>query len=617
AGHSIGEIAAAQVAGVFSLDYAARLVVARGRLMQALPRTGAMVAVEATEEEVRAELGVHAGVVDVAAVNGPRAVVLAGDGEATLLAAKQWENRGRRTRRLTVSHAFHSPLMEPMLTDFADVAATVDYHEPRIPIVSTVTGVLATAIDTPGYWVRHVRAAVRFAHAVTTMAAQGVTTFLEVGPDGVLTAMADAVLAESGDTRDRAAIASARRGRSETEVLVSSLARLHTRGVPVDWRVFFEGTGARPVDLPTYAFQRRRYALVVDNAVNQAAWTWVEVPEAGARVAVLDLGHGVADLPGAPAFTSVAEVAGHVPDVVLLPLAVHVAPVDDEPQDARYARTRETLDLIRTWDLADTTLVVATTAVAPALPSDSVGGDGRVAWNLLRSAREQNPDRVVLVDFDTDRADPAAAASLAASGIRIAAVRDGAVLVPPRQEDRQEAVDGPVRSELLAKLAETPVAQHRPLVLAAVRAEIAAVLLRDDPAAIQEDRAFQELGFDSLTAVDLRNRLTAVAGGGLSATAVFDHPTAGALTDHLLERIAPADADPDAPVLAELDRLEALLPTASRGGGEIAARLRTILDRWTETAAPAAEEDGGALLAEASADDLFAFIDNELGRTAG
>ncbi|NUT53758.1 MAG: type I polyketide synthase, partial [Saccharothrix sp.] len=271
AGHSIGELAAAHVAGVFSLADAARLVAARGRLMQELPRTGAMVAVEATEDEVRAELEGLVGVVDVAAVNGPRAVVLAGEEEATLLAAKQWESRGRRTRRLTVSHAFHSPLMEPMLGAFADVAHSVDYAEPRVPIVSTSTGALATDLATPGYWVRHVRGTVRFDQAVRTLAAQGVTTFLEVGPDGVLTAMAAAVLDDLADHRDRAALACVRRDRAETETLVGTLAGLHTRGVAVDWSAFFAGTGARAVDLPTYAFQRQRYALVVNNAANQAA----------------------------------------------------------------------------------------------------------------------------------------------------------------------------------------------------------------------------------------------------------------------------------------------------------------------------------------------------------
>ncbi|NUS64012.1 MAG: acyltransferase domain-containing protein, partial [Saccharothrix sp.] len=456
AGHSIGELAAAHVAGVFSLPDAARLVAARGRLMQALPRTGAMVAVEATEEEVRAELEGLVGVVDVAAVNGPRAVVLAGEEEATLLAAKQWESRNRRTRRLTVSHAFHSPLMEPMLGEFADVARSVDYQPPRLPIVSTATGVLATdELATPGYWVRHVRGTVRFDQAVRTLAAQGVTTFLEVGPDGVLTAMAASVLDALADNRDRAALASVRRDRSEVETAVGALAGLHTRGVAVDWSAFFAGTGARAVDLPTYAFQRQRYALVVNNAANQAAaaaaWQPVDVDASDAEVAVLDLGHGVADLPGAAVVTSIDAVPADA-TVVVLPLAVHVTPAEDESADDRYGRTRETLDLIQGWDLRDTRLVVTTTGVAPARPADRAPGDGRLAWNLLRAAQAENPDRVLLVDFDTEHADLAAVTALVAADVRLAAVRDGAVLVPPRVEE-PAAGSEPRTTELLSALA--------------------------------------------------------------------------------------------------------------------------------------------------------------------
>ncbi|MFJ6676107.1 SDR family NAD(P)-dependent oxidoreductase [Actinosynnema sp. NPDC091369] len=628
AGHSIGELAAAHVAGVFSLSDAARLVAARGRLMQALPRTGAMVAVEATEEEVRAELDGLVGVVDVAAVNGPRAVVLAGEEEATLLAAKQWENRNRRTRRLTVSHAFHSPLMEPMLGEFADIARSVDYQRPRLPIVSTATGVLATdELATPGYWVRHVRGTVRFDQAVRTLAAQGVTTFLEVGPDGVLTAMAASVLDALADNRDRAVLASVRRDRPEAETAVGALAGLHTRGVAVDWSAFFAGTGARAVDLPTYAFQRQRYALVVNNAANQAAaaaaWQPVTLDASAAEVAVLDLGHGVADLAGAAVVTAVDAVPADA-EVVVLPLAVHVTPAEDESADDRYARTRETLDLIQGWDLRDTRLVVTTTGVAPARPTDEAPGDGRLAWNLLRAAQAENPDRVLLVDFDTERADLAAVTALVAADVRLAAVRDGAVLVPPRVEEPATGSE-PRTTELLSALAAAPPAGHRPIVLAAVRAQIASVLALPDPAAVEEDRAFQELGFDSLTAVDLRNRLSTATGEKLSATVVFDHPTLGALTDHLLDLVAPAATDPTVPLHAELDRLEHLLAGVPRGGdGDgVADRLRTILARLTEADASATDTpDAAEQLADASADDLFAFIDNELGspglgRTAG
>ncbi|GAA4963169.1 type I polyketide synthase [Pseudonocardia tropica] len=249
AGHSIGEIAAAHVAGVFSLVDAARLVTARGRLMQALPAGGVMVAVQASEDELLPLLdGVaQAG---LAAVNGPEAAVLSGaEGPVTALAAEV-EGWGRKVRKLTVSHAFHSPLMEPMLAEFRAVAQSVAYTAPTIPIVSALTG--GPAGDEPAtaeYWVEHVRRPVRFADAVR---ATGGDTFVELGPDGVLTAMVRNVLG------DPTAVSTLRKDRSGPAALALALGELHTHGVPVTWDF---GAGARAVELPTYAFQRDRHWL--------------------------------------------------------------------------------------------------------------------------------------------------------------------------------------------------------------------------------------------------------------------------------------------------------------------------------------------------------------------
>ncbi|MGV9944255.1 SDR family NAD(P)-dependent oxidoreductase [Streptomyces sp. NPDC003401] len=256
AGHSIGELAAAHVAGVWSLEDAAALVVARGAMMQRLPEGGAMIAVQATEDEVVAEL---TEAVAVAALNGPEAVVLSGDTPAVEAVAALFAARGRRTKRLRVSHAFHSPRMEPMLDAFHDVAAALSFHSPVLPVVSNLTGSLAdpAQLCTPDYWVRHVRGTVRFADGLRTLDEQGVTTVLELGPGGVLTAMAQDCLPE-----DTACVAALRDGRPEPATLLTAVARAHTRGARVDWPALFAGSGARTTTaVPTYAFQHRRYWL--------------------------------------------------------------------------------------------------------------------------------------------------------------------------------------------------------------------------------------------------------------------------------------------------------------------------------------------------------------------
>ncbi|MYV56852.1 type I polyketide synthase [Streptomyces sp. SID3212] len=270
-GHSIGEVTAAHVAGVLDLADAASLVTTRGRLMQSARADGAMVAVEATEDEVLnllADGGDDR--VSVAALNGPRSTVLSGDPDAVEAVAEQLRRRGRRTTRLTVSHAFHSSHMDSVLDDFRSSVAGLTFRPPRIPIVSNVTGRVAAEeeLNSPDYWVRHLRGTVRFQDGVRFLEAQGVTTLLEAGPDGVLTALAR----DSFEHPDQAeAVPLLRRGRPEPTSAVTALAALHVRGAAIDWPALYEGSGGRRVDLPTYAFQRKRYWM--DGAVRGATPT--------------------------------------------------------------------------------------------------------------------------------------------------------------------------------------------------------------------------------------------------------------------------------------------------------------------------------------------------------
>ncbi|WP_406423027.1 SDR family NAD(P)-dependent oxidoreductase [Streptomyces sp. NBC_00842] len=260
-GHSVGELACAHVAGVLSLEDACALVAARGRLMGALPEGGGMVAVEATEDEVRETLTGFEGRLSVAAVNGPMAVVVSGELEAIEEWLPQWQEQGRRATRLRVSHAFHSPLMEPMLDEFRMIAEGLTFHQPSMAVVSNLTGALVSSeLADPSYWVSHVREAVRFADGVRTLAAEGVTRFVELGPDAVLTALTRQTL-DSLDDEGAVFVPVLRARVPEAEAFAGFLGQAHAAGIPIDWDTFYAGTGARRVELPTYAFQRERYWL--------------------------------------------------------------------------------------------------------------------------------------------------------------------------------------------------------------------------------------------------------------------------------------------------------------------------------------------------------------------
>ncbi|MGA2164282.1 MAG: SDR family NAD(P)-dependent oxidoreductase, partial [Solirubrobacteraceae bacterium] len=311
-GHSVGELAAAHVAGVFSLEDACRLVAARGRLMGELPEGGAMAAIAASEEEMIESFAALDGWerrVALAAVNAPRSVVVSGDEDAVSELVAVWEGRGIRTKRLNVSHAFHSPRIEGMLDELERVAEGVSFGEPQIPLVSNVSGGLASREElcTAGYWRRQVRETVRFADGVAWLEAEGVSSFIELGPDGPLSAMVGECLdagrddagrddaarddgeqsegrvAEDGGrdggspaggspaTATAAAVALLRAGQTEQRALLAAVGRAWTQGVRVDWGALLEGSGARRVRLPAYAFQRTRYWAEPAQAAGDAA----------------------------------------------------------------------------------------------------------------------------------------------------------------------------------------------------------------------------------------------------------------------------------------------------------------------------------------------------------
>ncbi|WP_274912457.1 type I polyketide synthase [Streptomyces sp. WZ-12] len=306
-GHSIGELTAAHLADVLTLDDAAALVAARGRLMQALPTGGAMLAVQATADEVSGALGPE---LEIAAVNGPTSVVVSGAAPAVDACERLWRDRGRKTRRLRVSHAFHSAHMDGMLSEFAAAAASVTYHPPRIPVISNVTGELAgpDELRTPDYWVRQVRGAVRFADGVRAAARAGAAAFLELGPDAVLTVPARETLADTADTANGAErdepvrapliVAAQRADRPEPATLLQAVGQLHAHGHPVDWAAHFAPTHPRRVPLPTYAFQHRTFwpepattpaVTPAQDATDAGFWTAVEQQDPAAVADLLGL----------------------------------------------------------------------------------------------------------------------------------------------------------------------------------------------------------------------------------------------------------------------------------------------------------------------------------------
>ncbi|MGW0871132.1 type I polyketide synthase [Streptomyces sp. NPDC002740] len=478
-GHSQGEVAAACVAGILSLEDAARIVVVRSRVLAGLVGKGGMVSLALPLDEVERRIEAWSGRLSVATVNGPSAAVVAGDDSALEELLAVCERHGERARRIRAATvAGHSPVIDEARAELLERLAFVTPREGDVPLYSTVTATLADPAELDGaYWYRNIRQTVRFAPVVHDLVKAGCTVFIEVSPHPVLAgSIQDTV--EAADATDVVVTGTLRRDHGGLDRFLAAAAVAHTRGVPVDWSPAFEGLSPARAELPTYAFQRRRF--------------WLE--------------------------------AGAVPTG---PLVRADADADSDSDDSR---------------------------------------------------------------FGEDETEPEASAALSA---------------------RLTALGSADRAEEL---------------LALVRRQTADVLGHDDLEEVGAQRAFKELGLESLTAVDLRDRLAAALGRRLPATLVFDHPTPAAVAAHLGTLLPAADAaalgsaalGSAAPgsaqdALALLERIVPGVAPTDPDGLELADRLRALADLWS---GDGAQEAGKGRtddldLESATDDELFELMDSE------
>jgi acyl transferase domain-containing protein len=329
-GHSIGELAAAHVAGVLDLEEACRLVAARGRLMQSLPAGGAMAAIFAPEDEVAAAIAPHRAAVAIAAVNAPGQAVISGRAAEVEAIGRSFAERGIRVQPLAVSHAFHSPLVDPILDDFEREAASVRFSAPRLRLVSNLTGQLAEPglVTSAGYWRRHVREPVRFGDGLRALAALKPDVLLEVGPHPTLISFARTTFGEAAPLL----VPSLKKGCEDWEQALEAVSSLWLAGAEIDWRALEEGARGRTTDLPTYPFQRERFWFQATPAVSAPRGRDTGHPLLGTRLRIAGAGsvYELRATPTSPAFLQHHRVSGRV----VMPAAAYLETLLAGAQDA-------------------------------------------------------------------------------------------------------------------------------------------------------------------------------------------------------------------------------------------------------------------------------------------
>ncbi|MEZ4737574.1 MAG: beta-ketoacyl synthase N-terminal-like domain-containing protein [Caldilineaceae bacterium] len=556
-GHSVGEVVAACVAGVFSLEDGLKLIAARGRLMGALPQDGEMIALLTSEERVRQAIAPYAAAVSIAAVNGAESVVISGQRAAVLMLAEQFAAEGIKARKLTVSHAFHSPLMEPMLEDFRRVAQGITYHAPKLRLISNLTGKeVGAEVATAEYWVRHVRQAVRFADGVATLQQLNIPIWIEIGPKPVLLGMARQIQEEeTGRQGDRETagqrassllplslspglfLPSLHHKHSDWQQLLSSLGELYVRGAAIDWQGFDQDYVRCKVMLPTYPFQRKRFWVTDEpfqKRINQVetsmTTTRSDEPRANERI-VEATPASVPTPPPPPAATANNELPSGAP----APSAGNTAAAlfaQGLQQLFQQNNTEITLQIEELKGLRVSFKLGAKENTGNANAGNGVAKSGPTSAE--RPATQPTPppivDSTVTPAAPKRQLQPLTAAQSEVMPKPVAAAPIATVTTPQAAPLTKAAQPAPTPVPSAAK----PAANLDELILT-LKQTLANILYIEDAQSLSELDKLTDQGMDSVTGVEFINIINARFGLELKAVVIYDYPSIQELAGHMLE----------------------------------------------------------------------------------